>query len=63
MKVVEYRKLSVDDLSLKVVDLKEEIGKLRFQHSIRPLENTSILSELKKDVARAMTVLSEKRNN
>ncbi|MEA3546588.1 MAG: 50S ribosomal protein L29 [Thermodesulfobacteriota bacterium] len=63
MKVAEYRKLSVDDLSLKVVDLKEEIGKLRFQHSIRPLENTSILCQLKKDVARVMTVLSEKRNN
>ena len=63
MTVVEYRKLSVDDLSLKIVDLKEEIGKLRFQHSIRPLENTSKISQLKKDVARVMTVLSEKRNN
>jgi len=63
MKVVEYRKLNVEELSLKAVDLKEEIGKLRFQHSIRPLENTAKLSQMKKDVARVMTVLNEKTNN
>jgi len=63
MKAGEYRKLSVEELSARTFDMKEEFAKLRFQHSIRPLENTAKLSQLKKDIARAMTVLSEKWKN
>lgn len=60
MTAVEYRKLSVDELSTKTVDMEEEYGKLRLQHSIRPLENTAKLSQLKKNIARIKTVYSEK---
>lgn len=60
MKAVEYRKLSVEELFAKTVDMKEEYGKLRLQHSIRPLENTAKLSQLKKNIARVNTVFIEK---
>ena len=61
MKAEEYRKLTVEELSAKEVDLKDEFNRLKFQHSIRPLENTARLKEMKRDIARLMTVVSEKR--
>ncbi|MEN8136111.1 MAG: 50S ribosomal protein L29 [Thermodesulfobacteriota bacterium] len=61
MKASELRELSVEDLVAKEKDLAEEIFKLRFQHGIRPLENTAKLSQLKKDVARVKTLAGEKQ--
>jgi len=43
--------------------MEKDFFKLKFQHSIRQLENTSKLSLLKKDIARANTVLSMKQKN
>jgi len=61
MKASELRELSVDDLMAKENDLVEELFKLRFQHGIRPLENTAKLGQLKKDIARVKTLAGEKR--
>jgi large subunit ribosomal protein L29 len=60
MKASELRDLSVADLIAKEKDLSEEIFKLKFQHGIRPLENTARLGQLKKDVARIKTLATEK---
>jgi len=63
MKATELRGLSESDLEAKVKDLSEELFKLKFQHSIRQLDNTAKLAELRKDIARVNTVLSENRAN
>ena len=60
MKAQELRELSIDDLKTKCNDMSEELNKLRFQHGIRPLENTSTLKNLKRDISRLKTVLTEK---
>ena len=60
MKASELRELSTDDLMAKENDLAEELFKLRFQHGIRPLENTAKLRQLKKDIARVKTLVGEK---
>ena len=62
MKTKELRALSVDDLVKKEQDVREDLFKLRFQHSIRRLENPAKLPVLKKDIARIQTVLTEKKN-
>ena len=62
MKTKELRALSVDDLVKKEQDVREDLFKLRFQHSIRRLENPAKLAVLKKDIARIQTVLTEKNN-
>ncbi|PID74300.1 MAG: 50S ribosomal protein L29 [Desulfobacterales bacterium] len=56
MKMDEIRSLSADELRAKKVELQEELGKLSFQHRIRPLEDTSQLKKIKKDIARIETV-------
>lgn len=55
MKMKEIRKMSMDELAKKEVEIMEEISKLKFQHKIRPLENTSRVSFLRKDIARIQT--------
>ncbi|MBC8318577.1 MAG: 50S ribosomal protein L29 [Desulfobulbaceae bacterium] len=61
MKVQELREKSIEDLQGTASDISEELCKLRFQHGIRPLENTARLTELKRDIARIKTVISEKK--
>lgn len=60
MKAKEIRQLSVEDMRAKAVDLSEELNKLRFQHGIRPLENTTKLRHIKRDIARYKTLITEK---
>ncbi len=59
MKMLDIRKMSSDELTKKEMDLREEISKLAFQHKIRPLENTSRTSSLRKDIARILTLRTQ----
>lgn len=59
MKINELRKLSKDEMLDKVKSLREELGNLSFQHKIRPLEDSSKLKKIRKDIARIETIASE----
>ena len=56
MKLEEIRNMSEEDLQNKLKDLREELGKLSFQHRIRPLEDTSRLKKIRKEIARIETI-------
>ncbi len=56
----DLRKMSADELNEKLKELKEELFTLRFQHAINQLDNPCKIVEVKKNIARVMTVLSEK---
>ena len=56
----DLRKMSADELNAKLKELKEELFNLRFQHAINQLDNPQKIVEVKKNIARVMTVLSEK---
>ena len=56
----ELRAMSAEQLSAKLKELKEELFNLRFQHAINQLENPQRMVEVKKNIARVMTILSEK---
>jgi large subunit ribosomal protein L29 len=61
MRARELRELSVDELSQKERDLKEELFNLRFQRATGQLENLMRLTQVKRDIARVKTVLGEKK--
>lgn len=63
MKIKELLSLANDVLNAKVKDISEEYFKLKFQHGIRPLENTAKLKQLKKDIAKLKTVIAQRRIN
>ena len=60
MKATELRAMSAEDLAKKLADLKQELFNLRFQHAINQLDKPHKIADVKKDIARVMTVLSEK---
>ncbi len=60
MKVKEIRELSTEQLEKKLSELKRELFNLRFQHAINQLDNPHKITDVKRDIARVMTVLCEK---
>jgi len=60
MKAAEIRDLNAEEIQHKVVNLKEALFNLRFQHEIGQLENPKKIGETKKDLARLKTILNEK---
>jgi large subunit ribosomal protein L29 len=58
-KASDLRKLSGEELQKKEQEMREALFKLRFQHGIRRIENPAKLKQLRKDIARVQTVLTE----
>jgi large subunit ribosomal protein L29 len=56
----DLRKMTAEELNAQLKELKEELFNLRFQHAINQLDNPQRIVEVKKNIARVMTVLSEK---
>ena len=61
MKAAELKTLTVEQLNEKLKELKTELFNLRFQHAINQLDNPHKIGDVKKDIARVMTVLREKK--
>ena len=60
MKAEELRELTRDGLDQKVHEFKRKLFNLRFQKVGGELDNTAELAKTRQDVARAMTLASEK---
>ena len=60
MKASEIKAMSAAELEKKLSELKEELFNLRFQHAINQLDNPHKIADVKKDIARVMTILHEK---
>ena len=58
-KVEDYRIMDVAELETRLVELKQELFNLRFQHVTGQLDNMSRLGQLRKEVARINTILRE----
>ena len=56
-KMVEYQKLTTEEINKKIAEAKEELLKLRMKQATGSLEKTDRINELRKDVARLKTIL------
>jgi large subunit ribosomal protein L29 len=61
MKAKELRDLGVDELEAKAAELRNELFTARIRKETGQLENTAKLVLLRRDIARAETILREKR--
>ncbi len=61
MKVNEIRETQTAELEKKVVELKQELFSLRFQHASGKVENAAQMKNLRKDIARILTILNERK--
>ena len=61
MKAGDARAMTPDQLSDELMKLKKEQFNLRFQRATGQLENTGRVREVRRDIARMMTIAKQKR--
>ena len=59
MKANEFRDMTRNELEKKVQSMKEDLFSQRFKIVTGQLENTNQIGQLRRDIARALTVLRE----
>lgn len=62
MKAEEFRDMSLDQLDDQLIKLKKEQFNLRFQKASGQLENTARVRQVRRDIARVMTIAQQKRS-
>ena len=60
MKPSGLREMTVDELAQKEEDLRKELFNLRFQQATGEIENPMRIRTVRKDIARVLTIRSEK---
>ncbi|MEO0239369.1 MAG: 50S ribosomal protein L29 [candidate division WOR-3 bacterium] len=61
MKAKELRELSLDELNKKLKELKEELFTLRMDKALHRLNQPHRFKQVKREIARVLTVMNEKR--
>ena len=61
LKARDLRDESIEELDKRVEDLHEQLFKLRFQKATGQMDDVHKLANVRKDLARVMTVLNEKQ--
>jgi len=56
----ELKAKSAADLAKDLTDAKKELFNLRFQNATNQLDNTARITEVRKNIARIQTVITEK---
>ena len=60
MKSTELRKLTIDELKRKLNDFKQDLFTLRFQAVVGQLTNTIKIRQVRRDIAKINTLITEK---
>ena len=60
--VEELKNKAANELNEELVAAKKELFNLRFQNATNQLDNTSRIKEVRKNIARIQTVITEKAN-
>ncbi|MDQ3509291.1 MAG: 50S ribosomal protein L29 [Actinomycetota bacterium] len=63
MNTAEVRELDVSEIEKRIADTRRELFNLRFQHATGQLENTGQLKEVRRNIARLLTVLNQKQES
>ena len=63
MTINEIRELSLEELEVKVNELKQELFNLKVQKTLGQLQNTAKIRDVKRTIARLKTVVTEKTGN
>ncbi|MBO5686019.1 MAG: 50S ribosomal protein L29 [Alistipes sp.] len=60
MKSAEIKDIATKDLVERIETEKAQLTKLKVQHAVSPIENPSIIKKSRRDIARMLTILSQK---
>lgn len=60
MKAKDIRKLTNQELDVRISELKQELFNLRFQLAVGQLENTARIKTVKRTIAQMKTIIGER---
>jgi large subunit ribosomal protein L29 len=60
-KRANYRENTLDELRAKEAELRKELFNLRFQNATGEIENPMRIRDVKRDIARVLTAITEKQ--
>ena len=63
MKTKEIREMSVKDLKERIESEKANLMRMKMNHAISPLDDLSQIKKARRNIARMLTVLSQKETN
>ena len=63
IKTKDLRAMSIDELEAKLLECKKEQFNLRVQQSTGQLQNTAVLNNVRKEVAKINTLIAERKKN
>jgi large subunit ribosomal protein L29 len=61
MKTFEIKDLSDSELVKRIADDKESLAHMKFQQATKQIENTAKLKLIRRDIARMMTMLNQRK--
>ncbi|MBO4557536.1 MAG: 50S ribosomal protein L29 [Bacteroidales bacterium] len=61
MKAKEIREMSIKDLEERIETEKHNLSVTKMNHVISPLDNTSVIAKSRRDIARMITILEERK--
>lgn len=59
----ELRNKTSDELKVELVSAKKELFNLRFQNATNQLNNTARINEVRKNIARIQTIITQRANS
>ena len=63
MKTSEIKELSVAELQERIDAEKENLSRIKLNHTVSPIENSSEIKKSRRDIARMLTILRQKNSN
>ena len=63
MKPAEIREMTLAELEERIDAERDRLHRLKMTHAVIPLENPEEMRKIKKDIARMLTILTERRRN
>ena len=63
MKTFEIKDLSDTELEKRIADERDTLAHMKFQQATKQIENTSKLKLIRRDIARMMTALNQRKRN
>jgi len=62
MKAKDIRSMTIDEIDGKLTELKDKLFKQKIQASLGQADSPFKIKDTKKDIAKLLTILTEKRN-
>ena len=63
MKTAELRKKNLKELEASIKDLRKKLSEARFAFSANQMKNVKEISNVKKEIARSLTIIKESKKN